>query len=330
MRQPFLKEVLILSSNYMHVERKSITLGYILAISGGIFWAVGGACAQLLFQECNVTSNWIVPIRLTAAGILLVLFSALRGNKVFSIWKNKKDTKDLLIFGLLGSAMCQYSYYTSIEYSNVALATVLSYMSPIVILLYMLAKEKRLPYLYETISVLLVVAGAYVCATHLQPGSLVVTPKALFWGIVCSITFAIYTIQPARLMAKYDLFGIIGWGMVTGGIATIVLFRPWTIDIAVTTSLILYVIGVVLFGTILSFCFYQAGARLVGSLTASILSAVEPVASMIISVLLLAVPLVFMDFLGFTLILATIPIIAIGNYRYQNGGVQNESGKQKI
>ena len=314
----------------MHFEKKSITLGYMLAISGGIFWAVGGACAQLLFQQCHATANWVVPIRLTVAGVLLVLFSALRGTQVFSIWKNKQDVKDLLIFGLLGSAMCQYSYYVSIEYSNVALATVLSYMSPIVILLYMLVKEKRMPHLYETVSVILVVAGAYVCATHLKLGSLAVTPKALFWGIVCAITFAIYTIQPARLMAKYDLFSIIGWGMVIGGIATSLLFRPWAIEITMTAELLLYVAGVVVFGTILSFCFYQAGARLVGSLTASILSAVEPVASMIISVALLAVPLVFMDFLGFTLILATIPIIALGDYRYQNGGVHLEGRKQKI
>jgi len=301
----------------MHFEKKSITLGYILAISGGIFWAVGGACAQCLFQYCHVTSNWVVPIRLTVAGMLLVAFSAFRGKPVLAIWKDKQDIKDILIFGLLGSAMCQYSYYTSIEYSNVALATVLSYMSPIPILLYMLCKEKRLPHLYETASVLLVVAGAYVCATHLEPGSLVVTPKALFWGIVCAVTFAIYTVQPARLMAKHDLFGVIGWGMVVGGIATIVLFRPWTIQVTITVPLLLCVAGVIFFGTILSFCFYQAGARLVGSLTASILSAVEPVASMIISVVILAVPLTFMDFVGFALILATIPIIALGNHHYQ-------------
>ena len=303
----------------MHYENKSMTIGYILAISGGIFWAVGGACAQLLFQDCHVISNWIVPVRLMAAGTILVIFSALRGKDVLSIWKNKQDIKELFIFGLLGSAMCQYSYYTSIEYSNVALATVLSYMSPIPILLYMLFKEKRLPHLYETASVLLVVAGAYVCATHLEPGSLVITPKALFWGIVCAVTFAIYTVQPARLMAKYDIFGVIGWGMVVGGIATIVLFRPWTIAVEITGELLLYVAGVVLFGTIFSFCFYQAGARLVGSLTASILSAVEPIASMIISVLFLAVPLVLLDYVGFALILSTIPIIALGDYYYQKG-----------
>ena len=308
-----------MSAPKMHFEKKSLTIGYVLAISGGIFWAVGGACAQLAFQYGHVTSNWLVPIRLLVAGILLILFSAIRGNAIFAIWKNKRDVLDLFVFGLLGSALCQYSYYTSIQYSNVALATVLSYMSPIVILLYTLLKEKRMSHLYETVCVLLVVAGAYVCATHLEPGTLAVTPQALIWGIICSISFAVYTIQPARLMEHYDLFGVIGWGMFVGGIALTALFRPWTIEVAVNSSLCFYVAGVILFGTVLSFCFYQAGCRLVGSLTGSILSSVEPVASMIISVLFLHVPLVFLDFVGFILILATIPIIALGNHHYQKG-----------
>lgn len=311
-------------------EKKSITLGYLLAISGGIFWAISGACAQCLFQYCQVTPNWIVPIRLTSAGILLVLFSAMRGKPIFAIWKSKQDIKDILIFGFFGSALCQYSYYCSIQASNVALATVLSYMSPIAILLYTLLKEKRAPHLYEAICVLLVVAGAYTCSTHLDPKNLAVTPKALIWGIICAITFAVYTIQPARLIANFDLFGVIGWGMVVGGITAILLFHPWTIQVTITAQLLFYVIIIVLFGTILSFCFYQAGCRLVGSLTGSILSSVEPVASMIISVALLHVPLVFLDFVGFLLILATIPIIALGNHHYQKGATPDESRKPDL
>lgn len=314
----------------MAFEKKSITLGYLLAISGGIFWAISGACAQCLFQYCHVTPNWIVPIRLTSAGIILVLFSAVRGKPIFSIWKQRQDRTDIFIFGLFGSALCQYSYYCSIQYSNVALATVLSYMSPIVILLYTLLKEKRLPHLYESACVLLVVIGAYVCSTHLDPENLAVTPKALIWGIICAVTFAIYTVQPARLLTNHDLFGVIGWGMIIGGIATVFLFRPWAIHVTITTQLLFYVIMIVLFGTVFSFCFYQAGCRLVGSLTGSILSSVEPVASMIISVVLLHVPLVFLDFVGFILILTTIPVIALGNHHYQKGVSSDETGKQNL
>ena len=301
----------------MNGLKKSLALGYILAISGGIFWAVGGACGQYLFQHNNMTSNWLVPVRLTTAGFLLLLFALLRRENLLSVWKTKQDIFDILLFGLLGSALCQYGYYTSIQYSNVALATVLAYMSPAMILVYTVIKEQRLPKLYEAVCVLLVVAGAFVCTTHLNPGSLAVTPEALFWGLISAASFVVYTMQPRRLLQKFDLVMIIGWGMVIGGITLILLFRPWTIHVTVNSTLFLNMAVVILFGTVFSFCFYQAGVTIVGSITGSILSSVEPVASMIISVLFLQVPLTLLDFAGFILILASIPIIALSDKKQQ-------------
>ncbi len=64
---------------------------------------------------------------------------------------------------------------------------------------------------------------------------------------------------------------------------------------------------------------------IVGSIIGSILSSVEPVASMVLSVLFLHVPLTAMDFLGFLLILITIPSIALGNskqYKLQKPNTQ--------
>ena len=301
----------------MNGLKKSLALGYILAISGGIFWAVGGACGQYLFQHNHMTSNWLVPVRLTISGILLLLFALLRGENLLSVWNTKQDSFDILLFGLLGSALCQYGYYTSIQYSNVALATVLAYMSPAMILVYTVIKKQRLPKLYEAVCVLLVVAGAFVCTTHLNPGSLAVTPEALFWGLISAASFVVYTMQPRRLLQKFDLVMIIGWGMVIGGITLILLFRPWTIHVTVNSTFFLNMAVVILFGTVFSFCFYQAGVTIVGSITGSILSSVEPVASMIISVLFLQVPLTLLDFAGFILILASIPIIALGDKKQQ-------------
>ncbi len=234
----------------MNGLQKSMTMGYVLAISGGIFWAVGGSCGQYLFQHNQMTSNWLVPIRLTMAGILLLLFSLVRRQNIFTVWQDKRNIADLLLFGLLGSALCQYAYYTSIQYSNVALATVLAYMSPVMILLYTVITEKRLPRFYETISVLLVIAGTFTCTTHLNLGALVINPLALFWGLVSAASFVIYTMQPRRLLRSFDLLVIIGWGMLIGGIALLLLFRPWNISVIVNPALYLHMAMVIIPGTV--------------------------------------------------------------------------------
>ena len=295
--------------------QKSLLIGYVLAISGGIFWAVGGSCGQYLFEHYGISSDWLVPIRLNCSGILLLLIGLVRKQKLFEIWHDKRDIFDLIIFGLFGSALCQFAFYSTIEYANVALATVLAYMSPSLILVYTVIKEKRAPKLYEIICVSLVLAGAYTCTTHWNLNALAITPKALFWGILSAMTFALYTVQPLRLLSKYDLPVVIGWGMVVGGVAQDILFQPWNVSIKTDPVFFLNLFVVIIFGTVLAFFCYQFGITMVGSITGSILSSVEPIASMIISVLFLNVALVGLDYLGFIMILSSIPIIALGNLK---------------
>lgn len=72
---------------------------------------------------------------------------------------------------------------------------------------------------------------------------------------------------------------------------------------------------VIVFGTILAFNLYQTGCSIVGSMVGGVLSSVEPVASVIISAFLLHTSFAAQDFAGFALILITIPIMTMGDYR---------------
>ncbi len=291
--------------------------GFFLTISGGLLWALGGSCGQQIFQHHNLTANWLVPYRILIAGILLLALSCLRytPRQVLSVWKNRKDAKDLLLFSVFGAGASQYTYYTCIQYSNAAFATVISYMFPVVILLYGMFLSRRAPKRYELISVLLVTAGAFTCTTHWKLDALSGSPVALVIGILCAIASAYNTVKPQRLLRTYALISIMGWSMVVGGVVLGLLCRPWTIPFILDGELILLMSVVIFGGTILAFCCFQAGVRIVGSLSGSILASVEPIGAIVIAVLFLNVPFTPEDFVGFVLILATIPIIALGQNR---------------
>ena len=298
-----------------HMKRKNrMALGYLITVLGGVCWAVGGACGQTLFEKNNITSDWLVPIRLLIAGSVMVLCAQAMGKRPLAVWKERKNYPALLVFGLIGSALCQYSYYTSIQYSNAAFATVLSYTAPVIILLYTAAKEHRLPRSYELLAVVLVALGAFACATQFNLGALHIAPPALFWGLMSAVAFAFYTLTPQKLIREYSLLPIVGWGMLIGGVVLFLARRPWTIAVTVDGPLFLMMSGVIVLGTICSFCFYQTGVGIVGGLAGSILSAVEPVTSVVISVLLLHVFFSGSDLAGFAMILAAIPLVAIGEY----------------
>lgn len=298
----------------MSTQTKSnLTRGYIMTLCGGLCWAIGGACGQVMFRDCGVTSDWLVPIRLFIGGAITLLVAALTGGKPLEILRHKDAWPPLLVFALLGSALCQYSYYTSVQYANVAFATVLSYCSPIVILLWTIVSTRKRPHAYEIISVALVVLGAFTCVTHFNLSTLAVPVKGAVWGIISAVCFAFYTVSPRKLMQRFSVLSVTGWGMTMGGAAMLLIFRPWQMEgIEFGGKLWLLMACVILLGTVLSFGLFQTGCNIVGSLVGSVLSSIEPVGSVVISVLFLNTTFSWLDILGFFLILVTIPIMAIG------------------
>lgn len=58
-----------------------MTRGYIMTLCGGLCCAIGGACGQVMFRDCGVTSDWLVPIRLFTGCIITLLIAALTGGK---------------------------------------------------------------------------------------------------------------------------------------------------------------------------------------------------------------------------------------------------------
>ena len=291
-------------------------LGYCLAISGGVLWAVAGACGQALFRNNTVTAGWVVPIRLMLAGALFLLIARLtHGPVLLAVWKDPRSIARLLICAVFGVAASQYTFYRAIELANVAFSTVMCYICPIFILLYTILRERRRPRLYETAGVILVVVGVFACATHFDLTRLSVSPVALVMGVLCALSAAMNTLMPLPLNEKYGIFPTMGWGMLLGGGVMALLFRPWTIPAVVNAQLIWSMAVIILGGTILAFSFYMRGIQLVGPVAAVVLSAAEPLTAVVLSVLILKDVFTPSDYLGFCLILLTIPVISIGQQR---------------
>lgn len=290
--------------------------GYSLAVTGGVLWAVAGACGQALFRNNTVTAGWIVPIRLVLAGsILLILARITAGPGLRAIWRDPGAVGRLLPFAVFGVAMSQYTFYGAIELANVAFATVMCYICPVLILLYTIVRERRMPRLYETSGVVLVVVGVLACATHFDLTKLSVSPAALVMGLLCALGAALNTVLPIPLNDRYGILPTMGWGMLLGGVLATLLFRPWTIDPIVNGQLIGYMAVIILGGTVIAFTFFMRGIQLVGPVAAAVLSAVEPLTAVVLSVLVLKISFSPFDYLGFFLILMTIPVISIGQQR---------------
>lgn len=92
------------------------TRGALLCIFSASLWGFTGTVGQFLFQEMGVSSKWLASNRMFAAGILLLLYIYWRrGKEIFSIWKNKKEAKDMLLFSLIGMLFTQYGIFLPLD-----------------------------------------------------------------------------------------------------------------------------------------------------------------------------------------------------------------------
>lgn len=286
--------------------------GLVMAFTGGCFWGFSGACSQYLFTRCGLTSDWLVPWRLMIAGALMVCLTILRkGRGAFEVWRNPRHARLLVFFGLLGISGSQYTYLTAIQYSNAGTATVLQYLGPALIMVYLCVRGRRAPTRLETFVLALDLVGIFLIATHGNLHAMVLSDEALFWGLLSAVFVAVYTLAPISLLAHYDSFDVVGWAMFVGGIAMMLWKQPWTMGVHVTGEIAFYSGCIILIGSALSYTLYVEGVRRIGPGKGSLVSSIEPVSAALFAVFWLGVSLTVPDILGFACILFTIFLLAL-------------------
>jgi len=291
--------------------KKNDNTGMLSTFVGGTLWGVNGVMGNYLFLNKNVTTPWLIPYRLILAGFLLLGYLYYKkGSKIFDILKNPKDLAQILLFGLIGMLGTQYTYFSAIQFSNAAIATVLTYFGPTLVLIYMCLREKRKPLKYEVVSICLSSFGVFLLATHGDITSLQISFKALVWGILSALSVVFYTVQPESLLKKYGASIVVAWGMMIGGIFIAFVTKPWNISVTFDFVTFLVLMLIIVFGTIIAFILYLTGVNIIGPTKASIIACIEPVAATICAILFLGVTFDFLDLIGFICIISTIFIVA--------------------
>ncbi|WP_338471408.1 EamA family transporter [Niallia sp. XMNu-256] len=287
--------------------------GMLLVITGALFWGVGGTASQKLFQQYGIDVNWLVTTRLLIAGFLLLTIQFLRKDRlqVFSVWKKKKTAVRLVILGLLGMLAVQYTYMASINHGNAAVATLLQYLAPVMIIIYLHLRKQAVLTQKDLLTVSLALGGCFLLLTNGSISGLSVPTPAIVWGILSGIALAFYTLYAGPLLSQYDSLVIVGWAMIIGGLSLSFIHPPWQIDFtALTTEAYLYLIFVILFGTMLAFWFYIKSLQSLSPKETSLLGTIEPLAAVLITVFWLKEPFGVFQWVGTACIIGMIVLLA--------------------
>ena len=286
--------------------------GAFFAAFGGICWGFSGTCGQFLFQHCSLDTRFLTSVRMISAGILLILMGFItRPQAMKGLLHSRKDVFHLVLFAILGLLVSQYTYLTAISYSNAGTATVLQYLGPVLIMVFLCLTKKKLPTFREACALILAVGGTFLLATHGRPGTLAISPQALFWGLSSAVGLVLYSMLPIRLIEKWGSLPVTGCAMLIGGLFFGLITRAWAIPVTIDGPALFGMAGVILVGTVLAYTLYLQGVADAGPAHASLLASTEPVAATVFSAALLHSVFHPADLLGFAAIILAVILLSL-------------------
>lgn len=287
-------------------------IGIILTLLGATLWGVSGTSVQFIGNFRNMNLEWLLTMRLITAGLLTILYGWIRqGNAIFNVFRNWRDTLGLVIFGVFGMALCQYTYFRSIVIAGAGIATVLQYLAPSMIIIYLLVRYGKRPSTGEIISVILALVGTICLMGNNGFSFESFRSDVLFWGLLSAVGVAVYSVSPVRLLATYGTIPIVGFGMLLSGLVAAVLFQQPHSYATWDVWTVVGCFNVVFLGTIVSFNAYLEGVKRIGAVPGSILSSIEPISAAFFGWALLGNQFNWVGILGMAMIIATVIIIAL-------------------
>jgi len=283
--------------------------GIFLIISGAILWGATGPIMEWILTNSKLSVSFMLTLRLLIAGAGMLLFLSLKGIDIFSMWKSVYWIKRFFLFSILGMLGLQYSFVSAIEASNAVVATLLQFLAPIFVVIYVSMSIKKWPPVYQTVGITGTLIGLFLLLTNGSLTKLELSPTALGWGIAVGLSFAFYTLYPAALMREWGVLLVVGWsmffdGLILGGVSQIWKSTEWVY--LLNWKLVFLLSMVILFGT-LAFVLFLSSMKYISAVETSILSSLEPLTAMVISVLWLQQSLGLWQWVGaiFMLIFVT-------------------------
>lgn len=217
----------------------------------------------------------------------------------------------MLIYSVLGLAGSQLTYVVAIGYSNAGTATVIEFLGPILIVVFVCITARRLPKYTELFAITFALLGTFILATHGKIDSLAISTDALYWGLASAIGFALYTLIPVKLIRHYGSELVVAYGFIIGGIILGLGVRVWSYSIKWDFMSVMAMAGLVLVGTTFAFTLFLQGVGDIGPVRASLISCLQPISATFFSFLLVGTHFTLVDIAGMALILAGVIIVSL-------------------
>jgi drug/metabolite transporter (DMT)-like permease len=285
--------------------------GYAFILGATLFWGIAATVAKFLFTR-HFDTLVLVQMRMTLSCILLLAyFLTFKRNllvvKISDLWH-------FALLGLIGGAGSNFTYYFTIQQTNVATAILLQYLAPLLVLGYAaLSREERLTKVKLTAGVVSL-AGCYLAIAGKDFSVLSINRLGLLSGVASAFCWGFTNVWLRHLLKRYNVWTCLLYAFVFSSILWMVINPPWNIVAAHysaetwRTFLIFAVISI-----LIPHSLYFGGIRYLTASRAIITATFEPIVAIGSSFIILGDTLAPVQIAGAALVISAIAILQIGH-----------------
>ncbi len=283
--------------------------GYILILIATVFWGIAATIAKILFEK-NIQPLEIAQTRVTFSAILMFGY--------FLVFKRKYlivETKDLFMFlllGIIGIAGSNFTYYFTIQQTNVATAILMQYMAPLLVFVYAaFTKSESLSFI-KLSAAILSIFGCYLVVGGKDFSFQNINRIGLLSGIASAFCWAFANVYLKIILKKYSVWTAIVYSFVGGTIFWLFINSPsyYFIKYPEIQSWYVFIIFAVI-SVLIPHTLYFNGLRYITPSRAIITGTFEPIVAIVSSFILLGDILNLIQLIGAILVLSAILILQI-------------------
>lgn len=278
--------------------------GYLMVAGAALCWGLSATAAKALLNQ-SVSTVLLVQTRATFAAAVMAGFLALFKRPLLRI--RARDVWKFALLGILGVAGSNFTYYFAIGEGTVAIAIVLQYTAPLLVMAYAAWTGEERVTAVKVGAAVVAVAGCALAVGGFGGGNLRITAVGLASGILSAFCFGFMTVYTRHLLERYSVWTVTSYALVAASVFWLVINPPWTIaarspDATMWAALA----GLALVSVLIPHTLYFGGLRHVVASRAIIVSTMEPVIAIVSAALVIGEGLTGLQMGGAALVLAAI------------------------
>ena len=289
-----------------YASRAPIASGYLLVVLSAFLFAAGGNLVKLQFR-LGYSPVVLAQLRIWWAFAWLFFLMLLIRPVLLRV--SRRELPALAIFGGIGLAGVQLSYYLTIARINIAIALLVQYLGLVGVTAFeRYHRRHRVPARVWG-ALAMVLAGAFFAVGAYQPSLFRVNLPGVMLGLTSAAFFAFYVLRASTLARRLDTWTVLVYGFGAGSLLW-ALFDAVTGTALPTDWRIWVVMGLVgLLGTLTAHGLFVVALRTIRPSSAGIVATAEPVFAGLIAFLILGDRLEPLQVFGAAVIVAGIVIV---------------------